>query len=94
MKICARNIIRHELIGLEVKVAKSSDKSLVGLTGKVIDETMKTLLISCEGREKRIPKNICTFHFNLPGNVVVEVEGWAILGRPEERVKKVFRRLW
>ncbi|MBR6528991.1 MAG: ribonuclease P protein subunit, partial [Firmicutes bacterium] len=43
--ISSKNIFYHELIGLELKVVDSSNPSLIGLRGTVIDETKKTLLI-------------------------------------------------
>ncbi|MGL4669145.1 MAG: ribonuclease P protein component 1 [Methanobacteriaceae archaeon] len=46
------NIFRHELIGLYVKVIESSNKSLIGIKGKVIDETKKTIKIVVMGNSK------------------------------------------
>ena len=48
--ISSKNIFYHELIGLELKVVDSSNPSLIGLCGTVIDETKKTLLV--EVKEK------------------------------------------
>ena len=48
--ISSKNIFYHELIGLELKVVDSSNPSLIGLEGTVIDETKKTLRI--EVKEK------------------------------------------
>ena len=92
MPITPRNLVRHELIGLEAEVVKSCCKSYVGLAGRVMDETKNTLLILSGGKFKRVPKNNSTFRFKLPDGKVVEVEGWRIAGRPEDRVKKTSRR--
>ena len=43
--ISSKNIFYHELIGLELKVVDSSNPSLIGLRGTVIDETKKTLTV-------------------------------------------------
>ena len=43
--INSNNIFYHELIGLELEVIDSSNKSLIGISGIVIDETKKTLKI-------------------------------------------------
>ena len=40
-----KDIIRHELIGLHVSVVDSTDPSIVGVEGRVIDETRNTLVI-------------------------------------------------
>jgi ribonuclease P protein subunit POP4 len=90
--ITVKNVAKHELIGLEAEVVRSNCKSYVGLAGKILDETKKTLLIFSGGKIKRIPKQNSTFRFRLPSGELVEVEGWRIVGRPEERLKKTSRR--
>lgn len=92
--ITPRNVFRHELIGLKVKVAESPHKHFKDLKGKVIDETKNTLKIELEdGKEIIIPKNVATFHFRLPDGQVVEIDGRIIVGRPEERIKKKFKKI-
>ena len=36
-----KNFLKHEFIGLPVKVLKATDKSLEGVEGEIIDETKK-----------------------------------------------------
>ena len=89
------NLIMHELIGLEVEVVESTDRRKKGLKGVVMDETANTLVILTKGKEgkkKVISKKECTFMFKLDKEKV-EVEGWTILARPEERTKKAARLL-
>ena len=88
------SIIQHELIGLEAKVVKSTNPCNVGISGRVIDETRNTLVILHKGEEKVIVKNLVVFQFTLPDGTVVEVDGKTIVGRPEDRLKKVVRRRW
>ena len=90
MPITPRNILRHELIGLPVKIVKSSNKNQVGIKGRVVDETYHTLVIETPKGEKRVEKKSCVFVFTLPDNTKVEVEGKLIVGRPEDRIKKKF----
>ena len=92
MPITPRNLIRHELIGLRVRIAKSKNPSQVGLKGKVIWETYSTLHIETKNGEKIIPKDIATFVFTLPDKTKVEVDGKLLVGRPEDRIKKKFPR--
>ncbi|MEM5829622.1 MAG: ribonuclease P protein subunit [Candidatus Aenigmatarchaeota archaeon] len=93
MPITPKNLVRHELIGLEVKIAKSTDPTQKGLKGKIIDETYKTFKIETEeGREKIIPKANSVFIFTLPSGEKVEVEGKILVARPEDRIKKKFMR--
>ena len=87
--------LRHEFIGLEAKVVKSTHPGYVGLSGKIIDETKKTLvLLGKNGKRRIIPKENVVFHFKLEDGTVVEVDGKVIVGRPEERLKRKIRRLW
>ncbi len=84
------NLVRHELIGLAVKISESKNPQLSGISGRVIDETRNTLVIEKgDGSEKRIAKEDCTFSFRMPGSGEwVSVEGSVILARPEDRIKK------
>ena len=54
MKITPKNIVKHEIIGLKVKVIKSKNKYNIGISGIIVDETMKTLLIATSLRKKYI----------------------------------------
>ncbi|MES0326125.1 MAG: ribonuclease P protein subunit [Candidatus Bathyarchaeia archaeon] len=85
-------MLRSELVGLEVEVLQDSNPSNVKLRGKVVDETMKTLVIQSAGL-KRIAKEHAVLKFSLDG-VAVKVEGKYLIGRPEDRVKKQNKRKW
>jgi len=87
-------ILQQELIGLNARVVKSSQPNYVGISGKVVDETRNTLVILSENKKKIVIKNVATFHFTLPDGTIVEIDGKAIVGRPENRVKKRARRRW
>lgn len=87
-------ILRHEFIGLDAKVVRSTHPDYVGITGKVIDETRNTLVIRQKNKDKVVVKNTAVFHFTLPDGTIVEIEGNAIVGRPEDRLKKRRRRRW
>ncbi|AEG18476.1 Ribonuclease P protein component 1 [Methanobacterium paludis] len=92
--ITPQNIFRHELIGLPVKVNESSHEGFIGIHGKVVDETKNTITVDVDGTEKQVPKNVATFHFKLPDGTVVEIDGRIIVARPEDRIKKKFRKYW
>jgi ribonuclease P protein subunit POP4 len=85
--ITPKNLLKHELIGLEVEVVESKNKSLVGLRGKVVDETRNMLTIETKKGDKKVIKSECTFVFHLP-NALVEVDGSLLVGSPEKRIKK------
>lgn len=92
MPITARDLVRHELIGLEVEVVESSNKSQVGACGTVTDETRQTLTIEVEGRERSFAKGQCVFRFTLPAGGKVRVDGSLLVARPEDRIRKRFRK--
>ena len=91
--ITPQNIFRHELVGLHVEVLKSTHEGFIGIKGEVVDETKNTIKVEdVMGCEKLIPKNVATFQFTLPDGAVVEVDGKIIVARPEDRIKKKFRK--
>jgi ribonuclease P protein subunit POP4 len=91
--ITSRNILRHELIGLNVKVVRDHNPCNVSLSGKVIDESRNTLVIRQGEQEKRIAKQNASFLFSLSEGDV-KVDGSALVGRPEDRVKRKMKRRW
>ena len=88
----AHEILNHELVGLTVEVLEDSNSSNVCMKGVVIDETMNTIIVESCGA-KRVAKKNAVFKFNLNGEAV-KVEGSALQGRPEDRVKKTIKRKW
>jgi len=93
MKVTS-DIIRHEFIGADGKIAKSPHTRYVGLSGKVIDETKNTFMILHKGKPKQVIKNMAVFHFKFADGTVVEIDGRLLVGRPEDRLKKSMKRLW
>ena len=85
------NLLRHELIGLEVKIINSRHKDYIGISGKIVDETKNTLIIEDSNVEKTIPKNCITLEVKLPDDAIVKINGNLLSGRPEDRIKKKFR---
>jgi ribonuclease P protein subunit POP4 len=88
------SVVQYEFIGLETTVVKSSNPDMVGLSGKVVDETRNTLTILQDNTEKIIVKDTSVFEFVLPDKIIVEIDGKVIMGRPEDRLKRRPKRLW
>ncbi len=86
-----KNILQHELIGLDCEVVGAENKSQVGARGRIADETMKTLVIESEGRKKMIQKKGSTFRITLGGKKA-DIGGDFIIARPEDRIKKIVRK--
>ncbi len=83
--ITAENITRHELIGLETSIVKSSNSQMVGLHGKIIDETKSMFAIETATGVKTIPKQNSIWQFNLDGMSAL-VDGNIIAKRSFERM--------
>ncbi|MCS7120606.1 MAG: ribonuclease P protein subunit [Nitrososphaerota archaeon] len=88
------SILQREFIGLEAKVVRSANPSKVGIKGRITNETKKTFTLLHNGREKMIVKETSTFHVKFPDGTVIEIDGKVLIGRPEDRVKRVVRRRW
>jgi ribonuclease P protein subunit POP4 len=85
------NVLRHELVGLEAKVADSTDSNLVGLSGVISDETQKTITLKGPKGLKKVPKENTTLSIHTDSGDKLLVNGSLLLGRPEERIKKKLR---
>lgn len=91
--ITSKNLVHHEFIGLKVHVTGKKNKSL-NLQGTIIDETKNTIRIEGEDNtEKMIPKMDALFVFELPNGEKVEVDGNILSIRPEDRIKKRFKKI-
>ena len=88
------NIVQREFIGLETAVVSSSNPAMVGISGRVVNETRNTFTIKQGNKMKVIAKDTSIFNFILTDGTIVEIEGKVIMGRPESRLKKKPRRLW
>lgn len=64
MALTPETIARHELNGLYVRVVAADSPDYVGIAGRVVSESEKTLSIR-DARDKRVPKSGTTFEFRL-----------------------------
>ena len=81
-------VVAHELVGLRVRVVEATNADLVGVEGRVVEETTNTLRI--EGDDARVrtaPKAGATFEFVLPGGEHAVVEGRRLVARPARRTQ-------
>jgi ribonuclease P protein subunit POP4 len=88
MSITKRNLLQHELIGLDVEVIKSSDQSVVGKSGKIVDESHHMLVVEEKGKLKRLQKSTAVFRVTLPNGEKINVNGRKLVSSPEDRIKK------
>lgn len=78
--------IRDEFIGKEVEIVRSRNKQLLGLKGKIVDETKNSFKMLVNKRNFRefkiILKSGNTF---MIGKKIID--GSKIMKRPEDRIK-------
>lgn len=84
--ISPRNVLRHELIGLDVLVAGAANPAQRGLCGRIVDETRNLLVIETPRGTKRVPKMHSVFRLTLPGRELVEIDGSVLALAPEKRI--------
>ena len=86
----ARDIPRIEFIGKELEVIEADNPSLVGIKGKVIDETKNMLIIEQNNETKKLVKKQVTIKVKIEDKEII-IKGEILQGRPEERLKKKIR---
>lgn len=79
-----KKVYSGELIGQEIEITDSKNKSNLRMEGKVVDETKQTIKIIHQGKTKTLIKNNITFKIKKTDKII---EGKKINKRPEERTK-------
>ncbi|HOT07480.1 MAG TPA: ribonuclease P protein component 1 [Methanotrichaceae archaeon] len=92
MRASPDNLARHELIGLKVEVLDTSNRTMAGMTGWVVDETRNTFVIETPRGERRVPKAESSFVFTLPDGRRVRIVGSILISQPENRINKRMQR--
>lgn len=99
MKLTPQNIIHHELIGLDTKVVDSTNRSLIGIEGRIVNETKNIITIQTDAQEKKIPKSCSSFIFTIPSvegkrylPLTIKVNGRLLLLQPENRIQTKFKK--
>ena len=67
--ITPQNLVRHELIGLKARVADSSDKKIIGLEGRVVDE-----IRNISGTHAFITPTLNYLHVKRPNTAFYSIE--------------------
>ncbi len=73
-----------ELVGEEIEVIHSRNLSMLGIKGRIVNETKATLVLDCKGVRKTVLKNAVTIRVVRTGRAI---PGASLLRRPEERIK-------
>ena len=80
-------IINLPWLSRTLEVTESSDQTLVGISGTVVDETKRTILVNTGVKEVTLAKE--TIRFTIENE---EIDGTTVGQRPEERIGKAYRR--
>jgi len=83
--ITADNITSHEFIGLDTEIIRSTNPQVVGLNGRIINETKSMFTINTKNGSKSIAKSTNSWKFSIQGKDVV-VEGTKIAKRSFDRI--------
>ena len=83
--ITTDNIVSHEFIGLYTEIAQSTNPQVVGLNGRIINETKSMFTINTENGVKSIAKSTNSWKFTIGGKGIV-LEGSKIAKRPFDRI--------
>ena len=78
----------RELLGLDLKVHPHHDDGLVGRSGRVVDETRETLLLSDDQGGFRVTKRPGTFEVTFLDGERKLLTGSRLAFRPQDRVKR------
>jgi ribonuclease P protein subunit POP4 len=76
------------LIGREIEVLASRDRSLLNLKGFVIEETKNMLVVNTSSEKQvKIPKSIITLSLLGSRKDSLVIEGSKLIGLPADRIK-------
>ena len=76
-------------MGRKLTVVESTDASLVGRSGCVVDETLRTISIIDQDNERRVVIGKSSIKFQLDDETQV-IDGRIVQVRPEDRINRRF----
>ncbi|MBC64761.1 MAG: hypothetical protein CMB15_03925 [Euryarchaeota archaeon] len=72
-----------------IHVTESTDPTLVGISGQVIEETRRTIVIQTSNGNKTLAKDVINFKLDSENKVI---QGFTVTQRPEDRINRKYRR--
>ncbi len=92
----ANEVYLMEFIGKNIMVKNSHNIKNIGIKGKLIDETKNMMFIRTGCKTCSVPKSGTIFGIQFPDDAYYDINGDAILIRPEDRTKekrKIYKKL-
>lgn len=83
--ITADNITSHEFIGLNTEIVQSTNPQVIGLNGRIENETKSMFTINTENGKRSIAKSTSNWKFSIENKDVI-VDGSKIAKRPFDRI--------
>ena len=83
--ITADNISSHEFIGLDAVIVQSTNPQVIGLNGRIINETKSMFTINTENGIKSIAKSTNDWKFSIQNKDII-IDGSKIAKRPFDRI--------
>ena len=83
--ITVDNITSHEFIGLHTEITQSSNSQIIGLNGRIVDETKSMFRINTINGIKSIAKSKNSWKFSIENQDVI-IDGSKIAKRPFDRI--------
>jgi ribonuclease P protein subunit POP4 len=90
LKINRKNLLYHEIIGLEVCIIKHLDPSLEGKCGRIFYETKNTIVLETDKDKLKILKKGAVLEFRVDSEKII-ILGDELIGRPEDRAKNILK---
>jgi len=83
--ITINNITSHEFIGLHTEIIRSSNPQIIGLNGRIVDETKSMFKINTKNGMKSISKSNNSWKFSIENQDII-IDGSKITKRPFDRI--------
>ena len=80
-------ILKRGIIGCNAEIIASSNPTLVGIKGTILDETRNMIVIKTDEGRKNIIKNTVTMMIDG-----IKVNGTELIGAVDERIKKKVKK--
>ena len=81
--------IHMPFLARNISIVDSNDPTLVGIQGKVLEETRNTIIIQTQNGEKTFAKDVIQFILDSEKEVI---DGATVTQRPEDRINRKYRR--
>ena len=76
------------MIGAQVDIVDSKNKTLTGLKGIILDETRNTIKIKSGNKVRKIIKGQINSMLLTKNNITSKLNGMSTIGRQEDKIKK------